>query len=138
MVVDNLGDVRYTGEASKFDAQDSVLRWLNGMARKTGSCVVVLHHVTGSFNDTAQPIPQSGVRGQVTQIPSVIITLHRAGSYDTATVLGASVVKNRAGRADASGQTVVRLTFDTRNLRITEETSVSSTTTTEGRYDPFG
>ena len=48
------------------------------------------------------------------------------------------MVKNRAGRADASGQTVVRLTFDTRNLRITEETSVASTTTTEGRYDPFG
>ena len=81
----------------------------------------MLHHVTSSFNDTAQPIPQSGVRGQVTQIPSVIITLHRAGSYDEAVVLGASLVKNRGGRSDASGQTVTRLTFDMRNLRITEE-----------------
>lgn len=138
VIVDNLGDVRYPGEGSKFDAQDSVLRWLNGMARKTGSCVVVLHHVTSSFNDTAQPIPQSGVRGQVTQIPSVIITLHRAGSYDEAVVLGASLVKNRGGRSDASGQTVTRLTFDMRNLRITEETSVGNSTTTDGRYDPFG
>ena len=138
VVVDNLGDVRTTGDGNKFEAQDSVLRWLNGMARKAETCVVVLHHVTGSFNDASAPIPQSGVRGQVTQVPSVIITLHRAGSYDDTAVLGASVVKNRAGRSDASGQTVTRLTFNMRNLRITEETSAAPSTSNEGRHDPFG
>ena len=109
VIVDNLLDVMTSGtEENQFAGQQDILAFLNTLARETSACVVVLHHVTGGFNDADKPIPLSGVKGQLTQIPAVVLTIHRGGPDS----IRVSNVKNRGGRADASGFTFAELRFN--------------------------
>ena len=57
-----------------------------------------MHHVVGSAEDGISPIPLSGLRGKVSKTPAVVWTLYRTPSH-----LNISPVKNRNGKADASG-----------------------------------
>lgn len=96
IVVDNLSNIdagfedefRNLGEASFF---------LMNLARDTGAAVIALHHVGGEHEAGGRPIPLSGLRGKVSKLPSMILTLHRADGMKV------SVVKNRSGKADPSG-----------------------------------
>lgn len=118
VVIDNALDVQ-TGDAEEGQSQslDGLMSWLHDMARKTAACVIVLHHVTGPFNDANQPIPLSGVKGQVGRVPEVILTLHKGDEYE----LNVSTVKNRNGKADPSGQTYATLGFDGNSMNVTDE-----------------
>lgn len=93
--------------------------YLHTMARNTGACVVGLHHVTGSYNDADKPIPLSGVKGQITRVPELVLTLHRVSEEFGPEALRVSTVKNRAGRMDPSGLDFVELEFigDTMQIR---------------------
>lgn len=110
IVVDNLANVRMPEE----DTQDMLMEYLHTMARVTGACVVVLHHVTGPHNDGDKPIPLSGVKNQITAVPEMVLTLHRPDEY----TLAVSAVKNRGGRPDPSGRAFVALQFDGALMRI--------------------
>lgn len=112
IVVDNVTNVRGAStEDDPFTGLESLMDYLHDMARRTGACVVALHHVTGQFNDAEKAIPLSGVKGQITRVPEMVLTIHkRANEYGNDT-LCVSGVKNRAGRADPSGHTVCELEF---------------------------
>ena len=89
------------------------------MARTTEACVIVLHHVTGPYNDANQPIPLSGVKGQIGRVPELILTLHKeVGEYGYEDLLKVSTVKNRGQKADPSGQDFAELTFDGYHMQI--------------------
>ena len=76
VVVDNALDVVMEGsEDDQSRSLDSLMAWLHDMARTTEACVIVLHHVTGPYNDANQPIPLSGVKGQIGRVPELILTL---------------------------------------------------------------
>lgn len=123
IVIDNALDVVI--EDAEFDQSqtlDSLMGWLHDMARKTEACVVVLHHVTGPYNDAKCPIPLSGVKGQIGRVPELILTLHRGdmaldGSFD----LNVSTVKNRGQRADPSGMDYAELSFHGDKMNITDK-----------------
>lgn len=123
IVIDNALDVVI--EDAEFDQSqtlDSLMGWLHDMARKTEACVVVLHHVTGPYNDAKCPIPLSGVKGQIGRVPELILTLHRGdmaldGSFD----LHVSTVKNRGQRADPSGMDYAELSFHGDKMNITDK-----------------
>ena len=112
VVIDNITNVRGGGDDDDpFSGLESLIDYLHVMARETGACVICLHHVTGSYNDADKPIPLSGVKGQVTRVPELVLTLHRVSQQFGSDSLRVSTVKNRYGKADPSGQDYAELEF---------------------------
>jgi hypothetical protein len=99
-------------------ALEKVCEYLHELARMTGACVVALHHVKGDSNDGNQPVPLSQIKGQIGRVPEMILTLHRIGD-DASRQMGVSVVKNRTGKADASGAMILYLDADMERMRLT-------------------
>lgn len=120
IVVDNALDVVLDDEEDGSQALDHLMAWLHDLARSTGACVVVLHHVTGPFNDADKPIPLSGVKGQIGRVPELILTLHKYTEDIGPDMLCVSTVKNRGQKADPSGNTYVELEFDGDRMQITD------------------
>ena len=116
IVIDNITNVRIGGEGDDdpFSGLEGLNDYLHTMARETGACVVGLHHVTGPYNDAEKPIPLSGVKGQISRVPELILTLFRPGPNR----IGVSAVKNRGGKADPSGNDFVELEFTGDMMRI--------------------
>lgn len=120
IVLDNVTNIRGGSQANDddpFGGLESLMDWANDMARQTGAHVAGLHHTTGPHNDGSSPIPMSGVKGQITRVPALVLTLHKP---DAAT-LAVSTVKNRSGRSDPSGVTFVELGFDGDTMQITDD-----------------
>ncbi|ANU79399.1 DnaB-like dsDNA helicase [Mycobacterium phage BuzzBuzz] len=120
VVIDNVTNVR-TGsdEDDPFAGLESLMDYLHDMARSTSACVVGLHHVTGGYNDADKAIPLSGVKGQISRVPEMILTLHRVSEQFGSDSLRVSTVKNRGGRSDPSGLDYAELEFigDTMQIR---------------------
>ncbi|ANA87108.1 DnaB-like dsDNA helicase [Gordonia phage Switzerland] len=121
IVVDNITNVRTdSAEDDPFAGLESLMDYLHTMSRDTGACVIGLHHVTGPYNDADKPIPMSGVKGQITRVPELVLTLHRVSEgfgYDS---LNVSAVKNRGGKSDASGSDYAELQFVGDTMRIAD------------------
>jgi len=121
VVVDNVTNVRAgSDDDDPFAGLESLMEYLHEMARMTSACVVGLHHVTGGYNDANKPIPLSGVKGQITRVPEMVLTLHRVREEFGPDTLNVSTVKNRAGKQDPSGQDFVGLRFDGDTMSIKE------------------
>lgn len=116
VVVDNVTNVigGGSGEDDPFSGLESLMDYLATMARDTEACVVGLHHVTGPYNDADKPIPLSGVKGQISRVPSMVLTLYKPDPE----TLGVSTVKNRGGKADPSGYEHAPLLFDGDRMQI--------------------
>jgi hypothetical protein len=120
VVVDNLTNLRGGGanDDDPYAGLEAMLDYLHTMARQTGACVFALHHVTGPYNDADQPIPLSGVKGQITRVPELILTMHRVPEPFGSDSLRVSTVKNRAGRCDPTGRDYAELEFLGTNMTI--------------------
>lgn len=116
-VVDNLANV-WSGDAGEpYQALEKVLDFLHIKARETAAAVVVLHHLTGSYDDGNMPAPLSGLRGKVSKLPEMILTLFRAtGTFPPQ--LGVAIVKNRSGKSDATGGHIVHLPLDLERMQV--------------------
>lgn len=123
VVIDNVTNVRGNSEDDDpFAGLESLMDYLHGMARTTSACVIGLHHVTGGYNDADKPIPLSGVKGQISRVPELILTLHRTSEDFGPDALRVSTVKNRGGRSDPSGSDYAELKFDGDTMQITDPT----------------
>lgn len=115
IVVDNITNVRTGGDANNedpFGGLEALCDYLHDLTRTTQACVVGLHHVTGGYNDAEKPIPLSGVKGQITRVPEMVLTLHKKQGADWGSdTLCVSTVKNRGGKADPTGQDYAELRF---------------------------
>lgn len=99
IIVDNVSNV-FT-ESEGFQGLEEVMDWLHQLARKTGACVIGLHHVTGEYESGDNPVPLSGLRGKISKLPVLILTLNRI--FGDADHMNVAIVKNRAGIASANG-----------------------------------
>ncbi|MFI1796372.1 AAA family ATPase [Streptomyces sp. NPDC020379] len=120
-VIDNISnlDTGGSGTASEYtQALEELCDYLNEMAREIGAHVTTTHHVIGEYADGLKPIPQSGIKGKVSRVPSLILTIHKATEGLYSKTLNVSPVKNRDGFADASGETFAQLHFNTVNIRL--------------------
>lgn len=110
IVIDNLKNiwVESSGDGGEHVRYDRVLDFLHELAGQTNAHVMVLHHVTGFYEDGDKPIPLSGILGKVTKPFRLILTLFRPSEQQ----LGISVVKNSTGRMDQSGGLQVTLGVD--------------------------
>lgn len=123
VVLDNITNLRAESDVEDpFEGLESLMDVIHGKARETGSAFIGLHHVTGSHNGAADPVSQAGIKNQIGRVPEVILTLHQAKSEFGPDLLNVSTVKNRAGVADASGQTFISLAFDGNTMSIRDLT----------------
>ena len=115
IVIDNLKNVwiEESGDGGEHIRYDRVLDFLHELAGHTGAHVLVLHHVTGPYENGDVPIPLSGILGKVTKPFRLILTLHRA--WDG--MLGICVVKNSNGPMDASGKMVIHVPYDLERMQ---------------------
>ncbi|GAA0406346.1 AAA family ATPase [Streptomyces luteireticuli] len=121
VVIDNITNV----DAGAADSAESYTFGLEGlsdylseMARETHAHVMAMHHVIGEYSDGLKPIPQSGVKGKISRVPSLILTIHKEIDGMDGRTLHISPVKNREGFEDSSGETYASYTFNTRNIRL--------------------
>ncbi|GAA2917070.1 hypothetical protein GCM10020221_11460 [Streptomyces thioluteus] len=117
-IIDNLTNVNAPEMGEGYAALDELCGFFHDLARRTESAILLLHHVTGTYNDGNSPIPLSGIKGQVGRVPELILTLHRGGTEFEGYHLRVSAVKNRGGRADPSGFTFAQLDWDPERMSI--------------------
>lgn len=110
IVIDNLKNiwVETSGDGGEHVRYDRVLDFLHELAGLTNAHIMVLHHVTGFYEDGDKPIPLSGILGKVTKPFRLIITLYRPSEEQ----LGLSIVKNSTGKMDQTGKLAVYLGVD--------------------------
>lgn len=113
IVIDNLINVdpEDLGEGQR-SIIAAVMAYLKTVAHTTNACIVMLHHLTGDYDDGNKPSPMSALIDKVSKLPEQIATLHRAEMIaGTATQMGVCIVKNRDGESDASGGLIVYLEY---------------------------
>lgn len=113
IVMDNLKDCQVEGYDDEWRGLEEACMFLKELARDTNAAVIALHHVGGAFEDGTMPIPMSGLRGKVAKTPATILTIHRNGE-----LMNVSPVKNRAGRADATGRWYVPVRADLSRMQF--------------------
>lgn len=115
IVIDNLMDVQME-DVDEFRGYRLVLQGLHHMARDTGACVVVLHHINGDSDDGKVP-PRRSIQGKVSHKPELILTIAPVGND----FLGIGVVKNRSGKSDPTAAEPIWLCRDFSRASITDE-----------------
>jgi len=123
IIVDNITNVD-TGTAGDAESYtfglEGLCEYLSEMAKVTNAHVLALHHVKGEYADGLNPIPLSGVKGQISRVPSLILTIHKEIDGMNSRVLHVSPVKNREGFEDSSGGTFASFRLNRSNLRLEE------------------
>ncbi|MFD7336648.1 AAA family ATPase [Streptomyces violascens] len=121
VVIDNITNVEAGGtrNADEFTfSLEGLCDYLNELARETHAHVMAMHHVVGDYADGLKPIPQSGLRGKISRVPSLILTIHKEIDGMDSRILNISPVKNREGFEDSSGETFASYTFNAKNVRL--------------------
>ena len=108
VVIDVLKCLEVGNGEDEFRSLEDACVFLHDLAKDTNAAVIALHHVRGDLEDGYSQIPLSGVRGKISKTPQTILTLHK-GMHSS---LNVSVVKNRGGRADATGSLFAPLVAD--------------------------
>lgn len=118
VVIDNVTNIVDETAAEGHQGLEQINDYLHELARATGAAVIGLHHVTGPYNDGVDPIPLSGIKGQIGRVPEGILTIHKAGNEFEGLRLNVSIVKNRGGKADPSGMTFAELDWQPERMAI--------------------
>ena len=116
IVIDNLMNV-VAEHDNEWAGLRQIMVELHDMARKTGACVMVLHHVSeqSEYGDTTNPPARRAIHGKVSQLPSLILTLGYSPMDGT---LRVSPVKNRFGPMYANADHHVALFVDYATCQI--------------------
>lgn len=107
IVVDNLMDVVEDQSSASYSEAEQALA---GLARAANAAVLVLAHVTGSYESGHDTIPMSGLMFKPSKKASLVLSM-AMGAFDHQ--LFVSVLKNRDGPRDPAGIAVrAQLTVD--------------------------
>lgn len=117
-IVDNLVDIDHDAAEAEWKAFENSLLFLKELSRDRGMCVVVLAHLTGEYDDGTTVPPLSALRGKVSKIPEMVLTLYREEGPLGGEDLGVAIVKNRDGICNAAGLYTVTLQLDFSRMSI--------------------
>lgn len=115
IVIDNLMDIAMDGH-EEFSGMRQAMKELKYLARDTNACVLILHHTKEGFAGTPCQ-PRSAIQGLVNQVPALILTIGQE-LIGESIYLCVAAVKNRYGRADATGNTFTMLSFDPASMQL--------------------
>ena len=113
IVIDNLSNM-FSPEPNPYLAHRFNMEALNILAKETGACVVVLHHLTGEYESGDRPPPMGSIEGKIAKLPGLVLTMFR-GKYGD---IGVCVCKNRFGPAEPGGGLRCYLKADLERVRI--------------------
>jgi hypothetical protein len=114
IVVDTLLNIAGSGD-DEHARQAKAMEEFHALAQLTGAHVLVLHHVTGQYDDGDRPVPLGGLVNKLSKLPAQILTLYARDGE-----VFACPVKNRQGKADPSAGMQVRLRFDKERMRFSD------------------
>jgi energy-coupling factor transporter ATP-binding protein EcfA2 len=97
IIVDNLMDINEPGE--EYQRYNNIIPWLVELGRKTSAHVMLLHHVTGEYQDGDRPIPRSAIKHKVSEKPRLVLTLFKPEEG----LLGIRCVKHTNGPSHTKG-----------------------------------
>ncbi|MEU5878198.1 DnaB-like helicase C-terminal domain-containing protein [Spirillospora sp. NPDC047279] len=123
-VIDNLLNVDPGEEGNEYKSMENVLLFGLELARKRNMCVVVLAHLTGEYEDGTTIPPLSGLRGKVSKVPEMVLTLFREETLLGTEDMGVAIVKNRDGIANAAGRHTVSLRMDLNRMAIEDHHNI--------------
>jgi predicted ATP-dependent serine protease len=112
LVVDNLRNV-YSPEDDTA-AQQHNTEDLKVLAAETGSAILLLHHVTGAFEDGSVIPTLAALENKIGKVPALVVTLSHGKLGDLRT----SIVKNRYGPASPAGRLSTFVPWSTSNMRV--------------------
>lgn len=116
LVLDNLMNLS-TSDGNEWQGMRQAVKDLHYLARKTKTCVIVLHHTSEQDpNHIESAPPRSSIQGKVSQLPALIITLANNGGE-----LFVGIVKNRHGPSDPLARSPFRMVVDFTNCRVWDE-----------------
>ncbi|MER7445010.1 AAA family ATPase [Micromonospora avicenniae] len=115
IVIDNISNMESEGEG--YQALEYSCDYLHELGRKTGAAIIALHHVTGEYDDGIKPVPLSGLRGKISKVPEMILTLHRNAESNR---LYVCPVKNRTGKNAAAANWWVTLDYDPGRMKLAD------------------
>lgn len=121
IVLDNITNIRFDAgiEGGQSTRLESLMDWVNVLARESQACVFALHHVNQAYGDGSVPIPLNGIKDQIHRVPALVLTLHKlSGNGFGPDVLRVSPVKNRGESNDSSGKTFAELEFEGSRMLI--------------------
>lgn len=113
IVIDNISNLESEGDG--YQALEASCDYLHELGRETGAAILALHHVTGEYDDGIKPVPLSGLRGKISKVPEMILTLYRNVE---STRLFVCPVKNRTGRNDSSANWNIPLVYSPARMRL--------------------
>lgn len=114
-VIDNAVDVTLDS-GDEFAGLRSLMRELKWWARDMNAAALVLHHTSEAVESRPCP-PRSAIHGKISQVPAVVLTL---GAQEG--LMAVCPVKNRYGRADASGGSAVWMQFVPDSMTVRDAT----------------
>lgn len=127
LVLDNLANVFDEAGGEGFSGLENTMSFLTDLARKTEAAVIVLHHVVGDAESGDQPLKLKDIRGKITKLQTLVIGLAYTGTYTPlGRALAAYILKNRSGKASASGDLSVELEADLDRMLINDMNSPGS------------
>ena len=123
LIVDNLIDIS-TLDGDEWASSRKTLRELKMLAKELGMCVLVLHHVSESYETKREGAPASrDILGKDNRLAALVLTMNIAGG-----IAGVAVVKNRYGKSDPNAEDQVafrfdapRMTFEEARIRVEDE-----------------
>lgn len=118
IAIDNLSNIDMDGDGQQ--ALENSCDYLHELSRETGAAVIALHHVTGPYDDGITPVPLSGLRGKISKVPEMVLTLYRDPSVGLSGLgsLFVCPVKNRTGKADPSGGWSLPLRYEPPRMKL--------------------
>ncbi|WP_177245017.1 AAA family ATPase [Streptosporangium canum] len=138
IVLDNLANVFDEAGGEGFTGLEATMSFLTDLARKTEAAVVVLHHVVGDAESGDQPLKLKDIRGKISKLQTLILGLAYTDTYTTSgRALGVYVLKNRSGKASASGDLSVELNADLDRMLITDMEGRAGENLPDAVWDDF-
>jgi hypothetical protein len=113
LVIDNLTNIAGE-EDNEWSGLRSTIKELHWLARKTGTCILVLHHTSETDPKwLISPAPKNAIKGKITEYPSTILTVVYSGG-----LVRMAVVKNRHGESDPLAKDPIMLSADFSRCRV--------------------
>lgn len=126
IVVDNLINVVCETTDNEWQGLRHLVSAFQEIGRDTGSAMLVLHHTSEGEGKPTECQPRKALMGKVAQVPEVILTI---ALDPVAARFKVAAVKNRSGKADATGGTFAELGVDLAKMHLFEQQYVTQNVT---------
>jgi hypothetical protein len=102
IILDNIRDVwsEDFGEGGEYQRHSGTVDYFKDIASKTNAAVVLLHHLTGQYEDSKTPAGLGALQGKIGKNARLVLTLFSVDDF----TIGVVVAKNSNGKASPAAE----------------------------------